>query len=66
MVAAPFKYDEAVEIIKRICRLENYLEIQKTDQQTRNKYLKRLKEEGLFTRQISRLTGISRSIVLKS
>lgn len=32
----------------------------------RNKYLKELKEEGLSTRQISRLTGISRGIVLKS
>ncbi|SNT21898.1 hypothetical protein SAMN05446037_10554 [Anaerovirgula multivorans] len=58
--------DEAIEVIKRICNLKSCLEIQKIDQHTRDKYLKRLKEEGLSTRQITRLTGISRGIVLKS
>ncbi|SNT22183.1 hypothetical protein SAMN05446037_105520, partial [Anaerovirgula multivorans] len=48
------------------CNLKSCLEIQKIDQHMRDKYLKRLKEEGLSTRQISRLTGISRGIVLKS
>lgn len=58
--------DEAIEVIKRICNLKSCLEIQKIDQHTRDKYLKRLKEESLSTRQITRLTGISRGIVLKS
>ncbi|KAB3527514.1 transposase [Alkaliphilus serpentinus] len=57
---------EGIEIIKRVCKVNNCLEIQQIEQDMRNKYLKKLKEEGLSTRQIARLTGISRGIVLKS
>lgn len=42
------------------------MDLQKLELEKRNKYLKILKEEGLSTRQISRLTGISRNVVLKA
>ncbi|SNS65132.1 hypothetical protein SAMN05446037_1015100 [Anaerovirgula multivorans] len=58
--------EKAIEVIKRICSLKNCLEIQNMSQETRNKYMKRLKEEGLSTKQISRLTGVSRGVVLKT
>jgi len=41
-------------------------EVQILEKDKRNRYLKALKEEGLSTRQIARLTGISRSIILKA
>lgn len=56
---------EAIGIIKKTCHVGHCNEIQELDKNERNKYLKILKEKGLSTRQIARLTGISRSIVLK-
>lgn len=56
----------AIEIIKKKCRVNYCSEIQAMPQNKRDEYLKILKEEGLSTRQIARLTGISRGIVLKA
>lgn len=56
----------AIEIIKRKCRIKHCGEIQTMEKGQRDKYLKILKEEGLSTRQIARLTGISRGIILKA
>lgn len=60
------KDSEAIEIIKRICNVPHCKDLQKLDVSERNSYIKILKENELSTRQISRLTGISRHIVLKS
>ena len=59
--------EEARTIIKKVCKVKNTIDIQKFDTLTRNKYLKKIKEENdLSIRQIERLTGINRGIVLKA
>lgn len=58
--------NEAVDIIKNVCNISHCMELQKLELEKRNECLKILKEEGLSTRQISRLTGISRNVVLKA
>jgi REP element-mobilizing transposase RayT len=60
------KDSEAIEIIIETCNISHCIDIQKFDRPTRDNYLRILKEKGLSTRQIARLTGISRNIVLKS
>jgi REP element-mobilizing transposase RayT len=58
---------EAKHVIKKVCQVENVSELQKLDKTTRNKYLKELKEEyHLSIRQIERLTGINRGVVLNA
>ncbi len=58
---------EAGQMIKEICRVKNPLELQKLDKATRNRYLKEFKESyRLSIRQIERLTGINRGVVLKA
>ncbi|WP_416147586.1 transposase [Salipaludibacillus sp. HK11] len=58
------KDSEAISVIKNICNIAHSTDIQKLDKERRDKYIKEIKEKGLSTRQISRLTGISRHIVL--
>jgi len=58
--------DEAIKIIKKTCSTINCQELQCFEPETRSKYLKDLKEQGLSTRQLERLTGISRMIILKA
>ncbi|ATW26765.1 REP-associated tyrosine transposase [Candidatus Formimonas warabiya] len=59
--------EEARTIIKKVCKLQNASDVQKLDIHRRNAYLKELKKEfGLSVRQIERLTGINRGIVLKA
>jgi len=60
------KDNEAIEIIKDICNIPHCIDLQKFEREERNRYLKALKEEGLSSRQIARLTGISRGIILKT
>ena len=57
--------DEAKDIIKRICKVTSCTKVQLFEPENRNQCLILLKEEGLSTRQIARLTGISRGIILK-
>jgi len=57
--------NEAVEIIKRTCNIKSSQELQNVDIEKRNRYIKHLKEQGLSTRQLERLTGISRMIIIK-
>jgi putative transposase len=57
---------EAIELIKKICGVEKTTEIMNFEKEQRDSCLKRLKDEKLSTRQIERLTGVSRQIVLKS
>ncbi|MHB8157219.1 MAG: REP-associated tyrosine transposase [Desulfocucumaceae bacterium] len=59
--------EEARNIIKKVCKVNNASDMQRLDILTRNRYLKELKEEySLSIRQIERLTGINRGIVLKA
>lgn len=60
------KDDEAKEIINRICNIPCSTKLQLFESNNRNQCLKMLKEEGLSTRQIARLTGISRGIIIKA
>jgi REP element-mobilizing transposase RayT len=58
---------EVGHVIKKLSQVKNTTDLQKLDKVTRNHYLKELKEEyRLSIRQISRLTGINRGIVLKA
>ncbi len=60
------KDEEVIEIIKMICNIPHCIDLQKLEKDDRDKYLKIIKEKGLSTRQLSRLTGISRHIILKA
>ena len=52
---------------QRIGNLKNAIDLQQLDCQTRNTYLRMLKQKyNLSIRQIERLTGINRGIVLKA
>jgi REP element-mobilizing transposase RayT len=55
--------DEADEIIKRICGISS-IQLKDLEKETRNDCIARLRREGLSTRQIERLTGLSRMIIL--
>jgi REP element-mobilizing transposase RayT len=58
--------EEAKSILKIICNMSTPSEFQRLDMQERNRILKDMKEGGLSIRQIERLTGINRGIVLKA
>lgn len=62
----PIKDDEAIEIIKALCKVVSCKDIKMFKRNERDIFLKQLKEKGLSSRQIARLTGINRSIVLKA
>ena len=55
--------EQAKALIRKISKCENVSDFQCLDTNQRNKYLKKLKEKGLSIRQLSRLTGISFSVV---
>jgi len=57
---------DAAEIIKRTCKIASPDQLQKIDRNTRDRYLVKLKQEGLSIRQISRITGLNRGAVLKA
>lgn len=58
--------EEARLIIKRECKVKNAIDLQTFDVPMRNECLRQLKEKHLSIRQIERLTGINRGIVLKA
>ena len=59
--------EEARVIIKKICNLKNAIDLQQLDCQTRNTYLRMLKQKyNLSIRQVERLTGINRGVILKA
>lgn len=62
---SPFRLtdEQAKEIIMKVSKCRNISEFQKLELSNRNKYVKKLLEEGLSIRQISRLTGVSRRTV---
>ena len=57
---------EAIKIISREIKIKSPTDLQGLDPAIRNVILKQLKQHGLSTRQIERLTGISRGIILKA
>jgi len=56
---------DARKILKKVSKCDNATEFQLLEQKKRDKHIKNLKESGLSIRQISRLTGVSFSIVRK-
>ncbi len=56
---------DAKKIIKKISKCDSATEFQELEQKKRDEYIKKMKDKGLSIRQISRLTGISFSIVRK-
>lgn len=59
--------EEARAIIKTECRVKNVKDLQNLDAITRNEYLRKLKSKySLSIRQIERITGVNRGIVLKA
>lgn len=60
------KDDEAIEIIKDTCKISHCIDLQKFEIEERDKYLRAIKDKGLSSRQIARLTGISRAIILRA
>jgi len=61
-----YKDDEAVELIKELCSVSCCSELKAAREGELSCHLRLLKEQGLSTRQIARLTGISRRIILKA
>jgi len=61
-----WKDPDAIELIKSICHVTSCKEVQKLDKNEQSRYLKLLYKEGLSARQIARITGIGRWIVLKA
>ncbi|MPM54421.1 hypothetical protein SDC9_101199 [bioreactor metagenome] len=58
--------EEAKDIIKKKCGISSTLQIRELDKEKRDKYLTELKQAGLSTRQLERLTGLGRSIILRA
>lgn len=59
--------ERAREIIKEVCKIKHGSDLQGLDISARNKYLKSLKEQyGLSIRQIERVTGLNRGVILKA
>ena len=54
------------EIIRAVLKLKSGTQLQKADKEERDAALRKLKEKGLSVRQIERLTGINRGVVLKA
>lgn len=57
--------EQAQRIIEKYSKCKNVAEFQNLDIKSRDKYLKKFKENGLSIRQISRLTGVSFNVVRK-
>jgi len=57
--------EQAQRIIEKYSKCKNVTEFQNLDITSRDKYLKKFKENGLSIRQISRLTGVSFNVVRK-
>jgi len=58
--------DKEAERLAKKLKLKNFQEIQQTDKPKRDMILKELKDAGLSIRQLERLTGISRGVILKA
>ena len=61
-----YKDDEAAELIKELCSVSCCSELKAAGEAEMSSLLNLLKEQGLSTRQIARLTGINRRAILKA
>ena len=52
-------------VIRKVAKCNNVSDFQNLDPVTRDKYLKKLRAKGISIRQLSRLTGISFSVIRK-
>lgn len=57
--------EEAEDIIRKKYDAASGMQLRSFEREKRDRCLRELKEEGLSTRQIERITGINRSIILK-
>ena len=57
---------DALQLIRAELNVQSGTELQNMSREARDEALRRLKEEGLSVRQIERLTGINRGVVLKA
>ena len=57
---------QAIDIIRKKFRIDNALRIAMMPPEQRNQLIRKLKDEGLSIRQISRLTGVNRGVVLRA
>ena len=55
--------EQAQKLIRKISKCESVADFQSLEPEQRDKYLKKLKEQGLSIRQLSRLTGISFGVI---
>lgn len=58
--------EDALQLIRTELHLHSGTELQNMSRETRDSALRLLKEKGLSVRQIERLTGINRGVVLKA
>lgn len=56
----------AAEIIKDVCHISHCSEFKGIEKDKRSEYIRSLNEMGLSSRQISRLTGLSRNTIMKA
>lgn len=56
---------KAIDITRKISKVKNIQQIQSFDREQRDLVLRQLKDTGMSIRQIERITGISRGVVLK-
>lgn len=58
---------EAQVAIRQVANLINTVEMQSMERETRDQYLRKIKEiPGITTRQIARITGISQSVITRA
>lgn len=58
--------EKATDIIKKTAKVKNAQDLGRLEHKSRDEILRLLKKQGLSTRQIERLTGINRGVVLKA
>jgi putative transposase len=58
--------EDAKYIIRQKYGISSTIQIRELEKEKRNKYLAELKQAGLSTRQLERLTGLGRSIILRA
>jgi len=58
--------EEAKEIIRKECKIKDTMELKAFDKEKRKALIKKLKNKGISTRQLERLTGINRLFILKA
>ena len=58
--------EQAKMLIRKVSKCENVAEFQSLESVKRDRYLKKLREKGVSIRQLSRLTGVSVSVIRKA